>query len=117
MALIISWITVAFGLWLASKLIPDFDVTGDWKSYAVVAAVFGVLEFLLGWLLFGILGVVTLGIGFLFAFITRLVVSAIVLKLADAMSDRLTIRGFLPAVLGALVLALTSSVADFVLRH
>jgi putative membrane protein len=116
MGLIISWVTVAIGLWLSSKLIPDFEVTGDWKSYALVAAVFGVLQFVLGWLLFAVLGVVSLGLGFLFAFVTRLVVSAIVLKIADAVSDRLNIRGFLPAVLGAIVLALTGSVADFVLR-
>jgi putative membrane protein len=76
-----------------------------------------VLEFFLGWLLFVLLGIASLGLGFLFAFITRLVVSAVVLKIADSMSDRLTIRGFVPAVLGALVLALTSSVADFVLHR
>ncbi len=116
MGLIISWIAVAFGLWLATKLIPDFEVAGDWKSYAVVAAVFGVLNFFLGWLLFVILGVASLGLGFLFGFVTRLVVSAIVLKIADSVSSRLTIRGFVPALLGALVLALAGSLADFALR-
>ncbi len=113
MGLLISWLAVGIGLWLADKFIADFEVTGDWTSYALLAAVLGVLEFLIGWLLFVILGVVSLGLGFLFGFVTRLVVSAIVLKIADALSSRLTIRGFTPALLGALVIALASGVVDF----
>jgi len=116
MVLLISWLTVAAGLWLADKLIPNFEVTGDWKSYMLLAAILGVLEFLLGWLLFVILGVVSLGLGFLFAFVTRLIVSAIVLRIADLLSTRLTIRGFVPALLGAVVLALTSGAADMLQR-
>jgi putative membrane protein len=114
MGLLISWITVAAGLWLADKLITDFEVTGDWKSYALLAAVLGVLEFFLGWLLYVILGVVSLGLGFLFGFVTRLIVTAIVLRIADVLSSRLTIRGFVPALLGAVVLALTGAVVDLV---
>ena len=116
MALLISWLTVAAGLWLADKLVPDFQVTGDWTSYLLLAAILGVLEFLLGWLLFVILGVLSLGLGFLFAFVTRLIVSAIVLRIADLLSTRLTIRGFVPALLGAIVIALTSGVADLMQR-
>ena len=112
MALLISWLTVAAGLWLADKLITGFEVTGDWKSYVLLAAILGVLEFFLGWLLFVILGVVSLGLGFLFAFVTRLIASAIVLRIADLLSTRLTIRGFGPALLGAVVIALTSGAAD-----
>ena len=112
MGLLISWITVAAGLWLADKLITGFEVTGDWKSYVLLAAVLGVLEFFLGWLLYVILGVVSLGLGFLFGFVTRLIVSAIVLKLTDKLSSRLEIEGFVPALLGAVVLALTSSAVD-----
>ncbi|HVJ15195.1 MAG TPA: phage holin family protein [Polyangiaceae bacterium] len=116
MGLLISWLTVAAGLWIADKLIPDFEVTGDWKSYAIVSAILGLLQFFLGWLLFLVLGVVSLGLGFLFAFVTRLIVSAIVLRIADALSSRLTIRGFVPAVLGAVVLAVTGGVVDLLRR-
>jgi putative membrane protein len=116
MGLLISWLAVAVGLWLSDKFIPDFEVTGDWKSYALLAAILGVLEFLLGWLLFLILGVLSLGLGFLFAFVTRLVVTAIVLRLADLLSRRLTIRGFLPALFGAVIIALTSGAADMLRR-
>lgn len=113
MGLIITWVAAAFGLWIADKLVPHFELRGDWKSFALIAAVVGVLNFLLGWLIFVILGVATLGLGFLFGFVTRLVTSAIVLKIADALSDRFTIRGFVPALWGAVVLAVTGGLADF----
>lgn len=116
MALLISWLTVAIGLWLADRLLPDFDIAGDWKSYALIAALLGVLQFLLGWLIYVVLGIVTLGIGFLLSFITRLIVTAIVLLIVDKLSRRLTIRGFVPALLASVIIAVTGSVADFVLR-
>jgi len=115
MALFVSWITVALGLWIADRLLSDFEINGDWKSYAVVAALLGILQFLLGWLIYVVLGVATLGLGFLFSFLTRLVVSAIVLLIADKLSRRLTIRGFVPALVAAVIIALTNSVADFAL--
>ena len=116
MALLVSWIAVAIGLWLADKLLPNFTITGDWKSYAVVAALLGVLQFLLGWLIYVVLGIVTLGLGFLFGFITRLIVSAIVLLIADKPSKRLTIGGFVPALIASVIVALTGSAADLLLR-
>jgi putative membrane protein len=116
MALLVSWIAVALGLWLADKVLPNFEITGDWKSYALVAALLGVLQFFLGWLFYVVLGIATLGLGFLFSFVTRLIVTAIVLLIADKLSRRLTIRGFMPALLAAVIIALTGSVGDFVLR-
>jgi uncharacterized membrane protein YvlD (DUF360 family) len=104
------------GLWIADKVLTDFTITGDWKSYAVVAALLGVLQFLLGWLIYVVLGIVTLGLGFLLGFITRLVVSAIVLLIADKLSRRLTIGGFMPALFASIIVALMGSVADLVLR-
>lgn len=116
MALLLSWITVAVGLWLADKLLPDFEITGGWKSYALVAALLGILQFLLGWLIYVVLGIATLGLGFLFSFVTRLIASAIVLLIADKLSRRLTIRGFIPALFTAVIIAVTGSVVDFALR-
>jgi putative membrane protein len=110
MGLLVSWLTVALGLFLADKLIADFEVTGDWKSYLLLSAVLGVLHFLIGWFLYFVLGVLSLGLGFLFGFVTRLIVTAIVLRLVDLLSSRLKIRGFVPAFLAAVVLALTTSV-------
>jgi putative membrane protein len=117
MGLLLSWLTVAVGLWLADKLIADFEVTGDWKSYLLLSALLGIIDFLIGWLLFLVLGVVSLGLGFLLGFVTRLFVTAIVLRLVDLLSSRLTIRGFTPALLGAVILSLTSGAVGLLLRH
>ena len=60
----------------------------------LTAAIIGVVNWLIGWLLFALIGIATLGLGFLLAFVTRWIVDAIVLKIADAMTERLTIDGF-----------------------
>jgi uncharacterized membrane protein YvlD (DUF360 family) len=116
MALLVSWIAVAIGLWLADKLLPNFTITGDWKSYAIVAALLGVLHFCWAGSSTWCWGLVTLGLGFLFGFITRLIVSAIVLLIADKLSKRLTIGGFVPALIASVIVALTGSAADLLLR-
>src|SRR5690606_42066212 len=89
LGILISWITIAFGLWVADKILDGLEVKGGVVSYLIVAAIFGTLSFLLGWLIYAILGIVTLGLGFLLSFITRLTVAAILLKVADVMSDRM----------------------------
>jgi putative membrane protein len=117
MGLLISWALVAFGLFVADKLVSDFDIAGDWKSYVVVAAVVGIVNFFVGWFIYGVLVIGSLGLGWIFSTVTRIVTSAIVLKIADAMSTRFTIKGFLPAVWAAIILAVTSGLGDFLLRH
>jgi hypothetical protein len=57
----------------------------------LVAALFGVLNFLLGWLLFAIFAVATLGIAWLLAFITRWIINAILLVITDKLTDHLKI--------------------------
>ena len=115
--LLISWALVALGLWIADRLIPEFEIAGDWPSYALVAAVVGVINFLLGRIIYGILGVVSLGLGFLFSTVTRVIATAIVLKLASGLSRRFNIDGFMPAVWAAIVLAVTSGLGDVLLRR
>jgi putative membrane protein len=75
-----------------------------------------VLHFLLGWLLFGVLAIATLGIGYLLGFLTRLVVTALILKLADAMSRRFTIEGFVPALLAAALMSVVSVGVDWIVH-
>lgn len=114
--ILVSWLSVSLGLWVADKFLKDFRIEGGIGSYLLLGAVVGALHLLLGWFLFGVLVVVTLGIGYLVNFITRLVVTAIVLKLADALSQRFTIRGFLPAFYAAALMSLVSMGVDWVLR-
>jgi len=113
--LLLSWLILTVAFWLTAMVLPGFHVK-SFGSAIVVAAIFGVLNVLIGWLLFGVIGIATLGIGFLLAFLTRWVVNAILLKLTDAITDRLTIDGFGNALLGALIISLIGTVAEWLLR-
>jgi putative membrane protein len=115
--ILVSWLIITLGVWVASMLLSGFRVRGGAGSFFVVAAVIGVLDVLVGWLIFVVLGIATLGIGFLLAFITRWIVNAIVLKIADAMSSRLHIASFGTAMLAALVISAVAVGADWVTHH
>jgi putative membrane protein len=116
MGIVLSWLTVSLGLWVADKVLKDFRIEGGASSYLLLGALVGVLHFLLGWLLFGVLAIATLGIGYLLGFLTRLVVTALILKLADAMSRRFTIEGFVPALLAAALMSVVSVGVDWIVH-
>jgi putative membrane protein len=86
-------------------------VNGFWGAIKA-AAVFGTLNWLLGWLFFVVLGIVTLGIGFLLAFITRWIVMAVILRLSDKVSTSIKIDGFGTALIGALLMTVLGSFVE-----
>lgn len=112
--LVISWLVLSVVMLLTAAILPGFRIRG-FGGAIVVAALFGVLNVLLGWLLFVVIGIGTLGLGFLLAFLTRLVVNAILLKLVDAMSRNLSIDGFGWAFVGAACISVLSGLADYLL--
>jgi putative membrane protein len=73
-------------------------------------------NWLIGWLLFVLLGIASLGIGFLLAFITRWIVNAILLKVTDALSSNLNVRGFSTALWAALLLSLFATIGQWLAR-
>jgi putative membrane protein len=107
--LLISWLSLSLMLWITGKVVPGFRVNGV-RGALVVGAIFGVLLWALSGPLYAIIGVSTLSLGFIFSFVTKLIVSAILLKLADALSDHLTINGFMPALIAAIVMSVVSSI-------
>lgn len=115
MELLLSWLILAFAVWLTAAVLPGFHVKG-FGSALLVAAVFGVLNFLLGWLLFAVFTVITLGIAWLLAFITRWIIDAIVLKLTDSLTDHLSIDSFGWALGGALMMSLIGTVGEALVR-
>lgn len=115
MNILLSWLVLSFAVWLTSALLPGFHVR-DFKSAVLIAALFGILNFLIGWLFFVVFTVATLGIAWLLAFITRWIIDAIILKIVDSMSDRLTIDGFRWALGGALVMAAVGTMAEWLVR-
>lgn|SRR5699024_1501480 len=112
MSLILSWLILTVAVWLTSIILPGFHVK-NFTSAILVAALFGILNFFLGWLLFAIFTVATLGLAWLLAFITRWIIDAILLKLADGMTDHLRIDSFGWALGGALVMSLIGTVGEW----
>jgi putative membrane protein len=111
-ALLVSWVACALALFLSAKIFSGVRLKGDFGDALWIAAVYSIISFFLGWLIFGLLGVVTLGLGFVFFFITQLVTAAIVLKVTSALSSRFDIVGFVPALGTAIMLAIASAFAQ-----
>jgi putative membrane protein len=114
-SLLITWALTTVAFLLTAAVLPGFELKGGWNSAALVAALFGIINWAIGWLLFVTLGIASLGIGFLLAFLTRWVVNAILLKITDALTDRLTIRSFGTAMIAALLISLFGTLGQWLL--
>jgi putative membrane protein len=112
--LLIAWLILSLGVLAAAKIVPGVSVPDFWDA-VIVAAVFGVLNVLLAKLMFVVFGILTLGIGFLLFFITKWIINAILLKITDALTERITIRSFGDAMLAALVISCVGVLADMVI--
>lgn len=115
MHLLLSWLVLTVAVWLTALVLPGFEVRG-FKGAIVVAAVFGLLNALLGSLLFGLIGVATLGIGFILWFVTEWVVMTLLVKLTDAISENLVVKSWQTAGLAALLMTGIGAVTRFMLH-
>lgn len=113
--LLLSWAILSLAVWITAAVLPGFHVK-SLKSAFLVAALFGVLNVLLGWIFFVIFAIATLGIAVLLAFITRWVINAIVLKIVDALTDHLTIDSFAWALGGAFMMSLLGGLGEWAVR-
>lgn len=116
MEILISWLILSISVWLAAAILPGVRIR-SFGSAIVVAAIFGVLNFFLGWLLMLLAGVVTLGVAWLLAFVTRWIIDAIFLKLTDAFSDRITVDSFWWALGAALLMAAFGTIGEAMVQQ
>jgi len=114
MRLLVSWLILSVAVWGTAAVLPGFKVK-DFTSAIIVAAVFGLLNFFLGWFLFAVFAVATLGLAWLFAFLTRWFINALLLVLTDRLTDRLKIESFTWSLGGALVISVLSTIMSWVL--
>jgi putative membrane protein len=115
MSLLLSWLILSLAVWVTAMVLPGFHVK-SFGSAIAVAAIFGVLNFLLGWLFFVVFTIATLGLAWLFAFITRWIINAIMLVLTDKLTDGLTIDSFGWALGGALMMSVLGTVGEYLVR-
>jgi len=110
MRFLIRLLVTAAALWVAVSLVPGIEYQGHWVGLLGVALVFGLVNAIVRPVLFLLsFPIVLLTLG-LFVF----VLNALMLWLTGALSGALGIAfdvlGFLPALLGALVIGVVSTV-------
>ena len=108
MRLLLHWILSAVAVWIVAHAVPGISVSGPMAAL-IAALVIGLVNATLGLLLKIItfpLTILTLG---LFWF----VINALMLELAAAFVRGFEVRGFVPALIGAVVLSLVSSVLQW----
>lgn len=114
MTLLLSWLILSVAVWVTAAVLPGITVR-SFGGAIWAAAIFGVLNALLGWLLFTVFTVATLGLAWLLAFLTRWVINAILLLLTGKLTDALEVRSFGSALLGALVMSATGTFLQWLL--
>ncbi|MEX2531133.1 MAG: phage holin family protein [Gemmatimonadota bacterium] len=109
--LVIRLFVNAIALWVAAQLVDGMELSGEFWSVVLVAAVFGLVNALIRpvMLLLSLpLLVLTLGL-------FTLVVNALVLLLTAALVGALTVEGFWAAFLGSLLISVVSFLFSVVL--
>jgi len=109
MRLLIHWILSAIAVWIVAHFVPGISVSGV-KAALIAALVIGLINATLGLLLKILtfpLTLVTLG---LFWF----VINALMLKLAAAIVPGFEVRGFIPALIGAVLMSVVSSILQWI---
>ena len=108
---LIGILLYALAIWVVGKFGLGLKVSGFGPAI-VAALVISVLSWLVVWLL-GVLGL-SIGGGFLGAII-HLIIAALVLMFAGNMVKGLRVKGFVPALIGAIAIAVVSWLIDWVI--
>jgi putative membrane protein len=102
--IVASWLASALALWIVAQVVPGIQVRGLGAALVatvVIAIVNGTFGVVLKFLFFPVT-LLTLGL-FL------LVLNALLLKLASLFTPGFAVRGFLPALVGSVVLTLLTT--------
>src|SRR5438046_8147268 len=109
--LVINWILSALALLIVAHVVPGFEVSG-FRSALIAAVVIGLVNATLG--LF--LKIITFPLTILTLGIFWFIINALMLELASALVRGFEVRGFGPAFIGAIVLALVNMLLRWLVR-
>jgi membrane protein len=107
-----NWMVMTAAVWAATALVPGINVSGGLPTYLVVSVILGLVNAVLGPLLYLAafpLNALTFGA-------SALVVNGVLLAVTAGLSERLSIDGLGTAVAGALVIAVVAALLELVLR-
>lgn len=106
--LLINWMLSALALWLVARIIAGIEVR-SYGTALVATVVIAIVNTLVGWPL----RILTLPLTLLTLGLFWLILNAFLLKLASAFVPGFSVRGFLPAFFGSIVL----TILYYILRH
>ena len=110
--LLIEWVVLTIAFLAAAAVVPGFDIK-DAKSGFWVSATFAILNVFIAPLLTLVFGAFTLGLACLLPGVLRFIILVIVIKVVDAVSDSLKVKGLFPAVLAAIVLSVVAAALEY----
>jgi putative membrane protein len=100
-----------FAFWVAVQILPEMSFTGNLGNWLIVAIIFGVVNAIIR----PILLLLTLPINVFTLGLFTLVINALMLWLTSWISGALTVDGFITAFLGALIIAIVSTVINWLI--
>ena len=103
--ILVSWLVSALALWLVAQIVSGIELSG-FGAAMLATIVIGIVDAIIG----PVLRFLAFPLTFLTLGLFRWVIYAVLLKLAAMLTPGFRIRGFLPALLGGLLLALLNYV-------
>ena len=106
MRLVIRLLINAAALWVAAQLVDGIDLEGSIGGILLVALVFGLVNAFLR----PVLRLLSLPVMIVTLGLFALVINALLLWLTGALLEQLNVDGFVPALLGSIVISIVSAV-------
>jgi putative membrane protein len=108
---IIKVLINAAALWVAARFVPGIELTADVWQILLIALVFGLINAVLK----PILKLLSLPVIILTLGLFAIIVNVILLAITAGLMDGLTIDGFLPALLGSIVISIVSAILNAII--
>jgi putative membrane protein len=109
----IHFVAEAVAIWVATAVVPGVHVYGGVGTYLWIAVLFGVVNAVVG----TILRLLTLPLILLTLGLMSFLITVGILALTAALSSKLDVDGFWPAVWAALIVAVVSAVIEGITRR
>jgi putative membrane protein len=106
--LLLHWVLSAIAVWIVAHIVPGISVSGPMAAL-IAAAVIGLVNATLGLML----KILTFPLTILTLGVFWFVINALMLELAAAFVRGFEVRGFVPALIGAVMLSLVSSLLQW----
>ena len=113
MSLVLRWAVLAGAFWVTTLIVDGIEIKEGAWNYFWVAALFGVINTVLG----GILKLFTLPAVILTFGLFIFVINAAMLMLVDRWSDVLTIDKFTSALIGSFIISLISGLTNKIIKR